>query len=62
LAGSAILFFFAFSFYIAIARNSDHHGILSLSVFSFLGLATLLAAILSAVVGGFGCDDCVSRM
>ena len=61
-AGSAILFFFAFAFYLAIARNVHHHGILLLGVFSFFGIAIFLAGLLSAVVGIFGCDDCVSRM
>jgi len=59
---SAVLFFFAFVFYIAITKNVDHHGILALGVFSFFGIATFLAALLSAVVGIVGCDDCVSRM
>jgi hypothetical protein len=62
LAGSAILFFFAFGFYLAITKNVDHHGILLLVVFSVLGIAVFLAALLSAIVGTFGCDDCVSRM
>ena len=60
--GSVILFFFAFFFYIAITRNVDHHSILLLGVFSFFGIATFLAALLSAIVGIIGCDDCVSRM
>jgi CDP-diglyceride synthetase len=60
--GSAILFFFAFVFYVAITRNVDHHSVLSLAVFSFFGIATFLAALLSVIVGAVGCDDCVSRM
>jgi hypothetical protein len=59
---SIILFFFAFGFYVAITKNIDHHGILALVVFSFFGSATFLAALLSAIVGIVGCDDCVSRM
>jgi hypothetical protein len=61
-AASVILFFFAFVFYWAITRNVDHHGILLLVAFSVLGIAIFLAALLSAIVGTFGCDDCVSRM
>ena len=59
---SVILFFFAFVFYIAITKSIDNHGILALVVFSFFGIATFLAALLSAIVGIVGCDDCVSRM
>ena len=59
---SAILSFFAFFFYIAITRNIDPHGALSLAVCSFLGGATFLAGLLTAIVGTIGCDDCVSRM
>lgn len=59
---SAILFFFAFAFYIAIIKNIEHHSIFALGVFSFFGIATFMAALLSAVVGTVGCDDCVSRM
>src|SRR6476660_2707215 len=55
---SVILFFFAFVFYIAITKNINHHGILALVVFSFFGIATFLAALLSAIVGFVGCDDC----
>jgi hypothetical protein len=61
-AGSIILLFFAFCFYIAIASNVHHDGFLALCVFSFFGIATFLAALLSAIVGVVGCDDCVSRM
>jgi hypothetical protein len=60
--GSIILFFFAFFFYMAITKNPDHHGILALGIFSFFGIATFLAALLSAIVSIVGCDDCVSRM
>jgi len=60
--GSVILFFFAFFFYMAITRNVDHHSIPLLGVFFFFGIATFLAALLSAIVSIVGCDDCVSRM
>jgi hypothetical protein len=59
---SVVLFFFAFFFCVAITRNIDDHGILLLGIFSFFGIATFVAALLSAVVGLVGCDDCVSRM
>jgi len=59
---SIVLFFFAFGFYTAITKNIDHHGILALGVFSFFGIATFLAALLSAIVGIIGCDNCVSRL
>jgi hypothetical protein len=59
---SIILFFFAFFFYMAITKNPDQQGVLSLGVFSFFGIATFLAALLSAIVSIVGCDDCVSRM
>jgi hypothetical protein len=61
-AASTILFFFAFGFAIAITENVHHHGSLALCVFGFFGIATFLAALLSAIVGAVGCDDCVSRM
>lgn len=60
--GSVLLFIFAFFFYIAITRNPAHHGVLALGVFSFFGIATLLAALLNGIVSVVGCDDCVSRM
>jgi hypothetical protein len=59
---SIILIFFVLAFYIAITNNIDHHGIFALGIFSLLGIATFLAALLSAIVGIVGCDDCVSRM
>jgi ABC-type Fe3+ transport system permease subunit len=62
LAASLVLFFFAFVFYMAITRNLDHHGVVALGLFSFFGIATFLAALLSAMVSIVGCDDCVSRM
>jgi hypothetical protein len=46
----------------AITKNPDHHGVLSLGIFSFFGIATFLAATLGAVVSIVGCDDCVSRL
>jgi hypothetical protein len=61
-SGSVVLFFFAFVFYVAITSNVDHHSNLLLGVFSFFGIATFLAALLSAIVSIVGCDDCVSRM
>ena len=61
-AASIVLFFFAFGFYIAITENVHHDGLLALCVFSFFGVATFLAALLTAIVGAVGCDDCVSRM
>jgi hypothetical protein len=60
--GSSFLFFMAFSFYIAITRNVDHHSTLLLVVSSFFGIATFLAALLTAIVSIVGCDDCVSRL
>jgi hypothetical protein len=60
--GSVILFCFAFFFYMAITKNVDHHSNLLLGVFSFFGIATFLAALLSAIVSIVGCDDCVSRL
>ena len=60
--GSAFLFIFAYGFCVAITKNADQHGILLLGVFSFFGIATFLAALLGAIVGLVGCDDCVSRM
>ncbi len=62
LVGSVILFFFAFGFYIAITEHVHHNSLLALCIFSFFGIAIFLAALLSAVVGAAGCDDCVSRM
>jgi hypothetical protein len=59
---SIILFLFAFFFYMAITKNPNHHGVLSLGIFSFFGIATFLAASLGAVVSIVGCDECVSRM
>jgi hypothetical protein len=60
--GSFILLFFAYFFYVAITRNVGDHGIPLLVVFSFLGVATFIAGLLSLIVSVFGCDDCVSRM
>jgi hypothetical protein len=62
LGASIILFIFAYGFYVAITDNVAHYGFLALCVFSFFGIATFLAALLSAIVGAVGCDDCVSRM
>jgi hypothetical protein len=56
------LFFVALFFYVAITRNVDHHGLLALVVFSFFGMATFLMALLTAMVGLVGCDDCVARI
>jgi hypothetical protein len=59
---ATILFFIALFFYVAITGNVDHHGLVALAVFSFLGMAIFFAALLTAMVGSVGCDDCVSRM
>ena len=60
--GAALLFFFAYFFYVTITRNVGEHGMFLLGVFSFFGFATFIAGILSVIVGLVGCDDCVSRM
>jgi hypothetical protein len=59
---SAFLFLFAYFFYLVLTRNSDGHGLVALTIFGFFGIATLMAGVLSAIVGFVGCEHCVSRM
>lgn len=62
LFGALFLFLVSYVFYVSVTQNEKHLGYPALVVVGFFGIAVFAMAILSAVVGFFGCDDCVSRM
>jgi hypothetical protein len=62
LFGSLFLFLVSYVFYVSVTQNEKHLGYPALAVIGFFGVAVFAGAILSALVGVFGCDDCVSRM
>ena len=62
IVASLLLLFFSYGFFMALARDSSQHGTVMLAVIGFFGCATFVFALLSAIVGLLGCDDCVSRM
>jgi hypothetical protein len=62
LFGSLFLFLVSYVFYVSIIENEKHLGYPALVIIGFFGVTVFAAAMLSALVGLFGCDDCVSRM
>jgi hypothetical protein len=62
LFGSLFLFLVSYLFYVSVTQNEKQLGYPALVIVSFFGISVFAAAMLSALVGLFGCDDCVSRM
>jgi hypothetical protein len=62
LFGSFFLFLASYVFYVGVTQNEKHLGYPALVIVGLFGIAVFAMAVLSALVGLFGCDDCVSRM
>jgi hypothetical protein len=62
LFGALFLFLVSYAFYVSVTQNEKHLGYPALVIIGFFGIAVFAMAVLSAVVGLFGCGDCVSRM